>query len=72
MLKYCWGIYDDDDDDDDDDELRERFHLAHFPTCKKELKKILESSLVGHTFNLCTLKEEAARYLSLSLAWSTE
>ena len=52
--------------------LTARFHTAKFPTCEKELKKSLKSSVVAHTFNPSTPEAEAGRSLSLRPAWSTE
>ena len=43
-----------------------------FPTCGKELKKSLELSVVGHTFNHSIGKAEASRSLSLRPPWSIE
>ena len=49
-------------------DLRGRSNPAKFPTCKKELKKSLEPSVMGHTFNPSTGKAEAGKFLSFRQA----
>lgn len=45
-------------------DLKTRFHPAKFPTCEKELKKILKPGVEVHTFNPNTPKAETGRSLS--------
>ena len=44
-------------------DLRAGSHPAKFPNCEKELKKSLDSDVVGHTFNPSTGKADAGRPL---------
>lgn len=47
-------------------DLRARFYLSKFPTCKKEIKKILEQVAMEHIFSPSTGKVEPGGSLGLS------
>ena len=49
--------------------LRAKSYRAKFPTCEKELKKILKLGMVGHTFNGTQMEVNGG---NLRLLWSTE